>query len=166
MINLSRLFKHLFATSRQTKKYFPSTVLQQIEAAIAESEISHSGQIQVVIETTLSPYALFHQQTPRERAIEVFSLQKIWDTEHNNGVLLYLLMADHAIEIIADRGIHQVVGDDFWQKTCTKIENELKSGFFQKGVLTGVHEIDQILRKFYPSNVITPNELSDEPVII
>ncbi len=166
MLNVSRLFKHLFATSRQTKKYFSTLSLQQIESAIARSEIGHSGQIQVVIETSLSPYALFHHQSPRERAIEVFSLQKIWDTEHNNGVLIYLLMADQAIEIIADRGIHQLVGDGFWQTTCSKIEKQLRDGAFQEGVLAGIHEIDQILREFYPSKLITPNELSDQPVII
>lgn len=166
MLNFSRLFRHLFATTRHTKKFFSSSALQDIENAIAVSEIGHSGQIQVVIETSLSPYALIHRQTPRDRAIEVFSLQNIWDTEHNNGVLIYLLMADHAIEIIADRGIHLNVGDEFWQQTCLKIENQLKNGFFLGGVLEGILEIDQILRKFYPSEVITPNELSDHPIII
>jgi len=166
MLKFSRLFKHLFATTRHTKKYFSASALKDIENAIAASEIGHSGQIQVVIETSLSPYALIHQQSPRDRAIEVFSLQNIWDTEHNNGVLIYLLMADHAIEIIADRGIHLNVGDEFWQQTCRKIENQLKNGFFLGGVLEGILEIDQILRKFYPSEVITPNELSDHPIII
>jgi uncharacterized membrane protein len=166
MIHFSRLFKHLFATSRQTKKYFPASGLQLIEDRIAESEIGHSGQIRVVIETTLSPYAIWHQQSSRERAIEVFSLQKIWDTENNNGVLIYLLMADHAFEIIADRGVHQKVGDEFWKKVCEMMEIRLKNSDFQEGVLTGIHEIDQILRKFYPASVITPNELSDEPILI
>ena len=166
MIHFSRLFKHLFATSRQTKKHFPLSGLQLIEDRIAESEIGHSGQIRVVIETTLSPYAIWHQQSSRERAIEVFSLQKIWDTENNNGVLIYLLMADHAFEIIADRGVHQKVGDEFWKKVCEMMEIHLKNSDFQTGVLTGIYEIDQILRQFYPASVITPNELSDEPILI
>jgi uncharacterized membrane protein len=166
MVNFSRLFKHLFATSRQTKKYFPAFALQQIEASIAASEVGHSGQIRVVIETTLSPYAIWHQQSCRERSIEVFSLQKIWDTENNNGVLIYLLMADHAFEIIADRGVHQKVGDEFWQNVCRAMETHLKNSDFQAGILVGIHEIDQILRKFYPAQVITPNELSDQPTLI
>jgi len=166
MIHFSRLFKHLFATSRQTKKHFPLSGLQLIEDRIAESEIGHSGQIRVVIETTLSPYAIWHQQSSRERAIEVFSLQKIWDTENNNGVLIYLLMADHAFEIIADRGVHQKVGDEFWKKVCEMMEIHLKNSDFQTGVLTGIYEIDQILRQFYPASVITPNELSDKPILI
>jgi hypothetical protein len=166
MIHFSRLFKHLFATSRQTKKHFPLSGLQLIEDRIAESEIGHSGQIRVVIETTLSPYAIWHQQSSRERAIEVFSLQKIWDTENNNGVLIYLLMADHAFEIIADRGVHQKVGDEFWKKVSEMMEIHLKNSDFQTGVLTGIYEIDQILRQFYPASVITPNELSDKPILI
>ncbi len=166
MVNFSRLFKHLFATSRQTKKHFPVSALQQIEARIAKSEVGHSGQIRVVIETTLSPYAIWHQQSSRERSIEVFSLQKIWDTENNNGVLIYLLMADHAFEIIADRGVHQKVGDEFWNNVCKRMEIHLKNGDFHAGVLEGIEEIDQILRKFYPATIITPNELSDKPVLI
>ena len=166
MIHFSRLFKHLFATTRQTKTHFPTSALQMIEDRIAQSEIGHSGQIRVVIETTLSPYAIWHEQSCRERAIEVFSLQKIWDTENNNGVLIYLLMADHAFEIIADRGVHQKVGDDFWKKLCEMMEIHLKNGDFQAGVLEGIQEIDQTLRKFYPASVITPNELSDQPILI
>lgn len=141
-------------------------MLDQIQGAIEKSEIGHSGQIRFVIETTLSPFALIHGQSPKQRALEVFSLMNVWDTENNNGVLIYLLMADHDFEIIADRGLHQKLGDIFWQKVCKEMESHLRKGDFLEGVLIGITRIDEVLRQHYPASVITPNELPDSPVIL
>jgi uncharacterized membrane protein len=110
--------------------------------------------------------AFFKTFKSRERALEVFSMSRIWDTEHNNGVLIYLLIADKAFEIVADRGVHEKVGDEFWARVSNLMEYELKIGAFEKGVLLGISEIDRVLRTIYPVNYITPNELPDEPVII
>ena len=140
--------------------------MHQITDAIAQSEIGHSGQIQFVVETSLSPQALFAGLTPRQRSLELFSLQRVWDTERNNGVLIYLLMADRAFEIVADRGIHQNVGDQFWQLVCQQMADYLKKGDFIGGVECGIHEIDRVLRQHYAADVITPNELPDHPTII
>lgn len=162
----SRLLKHLFANSGNTKKYFNKDVLIRIEQAIAQSEMTHSGQIRFVVETSLSPMALYHHQSSRERALEIFSLFRVWDTEENNGVLIYLLMADHDFEIIADRNIHAKAGQDYWVKVCKEMEVLLKNKQFSEGVLLGIERIHEVLRQHYPAEVITPNELPDHPIII
>jgi len=162
----SRLLKHLFASSGNTKKHFNKDVLIRIEQAIAKSEITHSGQIRFIVETSLSPIALYHRQTARERAIEIFSLFQVWDTAENNGVLIYLLMADHDFEIIADRNIHAKAGQDYWVNVCKEMEVLLKNQQFEDGVLLGIERIHEVLRQHYPAEVITPNELPDQPIII
>jgi uncharacterized membrane protein len=162
----SRLLKHLFASSGNTNKHFNQDVLIRIEQAIAQSEMTHSGQIRFIVETSLSPMALYHRQTARERAIEIFSLFQVWDTAENNGVLIYLLMADHDFEIIADRNIDARAGQDYWVKVCKEMEVLLKNQQFEDGVLLGIERIHAILRQHYPAEVITPNELPDQPIII
>ena len=162
----SRLLKHLFASNSNTKKYFSKDVLMRIEQAIAQSEMTHSGQIRFIVETSLSPMALYHRQSARERAIEIFSLFQVWDTAENNGVLIYLLMADHDFEIIADRNIHVKAGQDYWVRVCKEMEILLKSQQFEEGVLLGIKQIHEVLRQHYPAEVITPNELPDQPIII
>jgi uncharacterized membrane protein len=162
----SRFLKHLFANSGNTKKHFNKDVLIRIQQAITQSENTHSGQIRFVVETSLSPIALYHQQSARERALEIFSLFRIWDTEENNGVLIYLLMADHDFEIIADRNIHLKAGQDYWVKVCKEMEVLLKKRQFSEGVLLGIERIHEVLRQHYPAEVITPNELPDQPIII
>ncbi len=162
----SRLLKHLFASSGNTKKHFSKNVLLRIEKAIAQSEMTHSGQIRFIVETSLSPIALYHRQSARDRAIEIFSLFQVWDTAENNGVLIYLLMADHDFEIIADRNIHLMAGQDYWVNICKEMEVLLKDQKFEDGVLLGIKRIHEVLRQHYPAEVITPNELPDQPIII
>ncbi len=161
-----RLLKHLFASNSKTKKYFHAEALKHIEQAIATSEMTHSGQIRFIVETSLSPMALYNGQSARDRAIEIFSLFQVWDTADNNGVLIYLLMADHDFEIIADRNIHAKAGQDYWVKVCKEMEILLKSQQFEQGVILGIERIHEVLRQYYPAEIITPNELPDQPIII
>lgn len=163
---ISRFLRHVFATHRQTHQRFPPAALARIEAAIAASEIKHNGQIRFIVETALSPSALYDQQTAQQRALEIFSLFGVWDTENNNGVLLYLLMADHDFEIIADRHIHAKAGRAYWEETSTQMQEFLKKGQFEEGVLHGIKRISEVLEKHFPEEVITPNELPDKPLII
>jgi uncharacterized membrane protein len=163
---LSRFIRHLFATHFQTRKKFQPDVMSRIQHAIAASELRHNGQIRFIVETSLSPLALYHGQSARERAIEVFSLFHVWDTANNNGVLIYLLMADHDFEIIADRNIYSRAGHDYWVKTCQEMEKYLKNDQFEEGVLQGIDRITAVLEEHFPEDVVTPNELSDKPLII
>ena len=123
----SRLLKHLFASSGKKKKHFRKDILISIEKDIDKSEMTHSGQIRFIVETSLSPIALYQGQSARERAIEIFSLFQVWETAENNGVLIYLLIADHDFEIIADRNIHVKAGQDYWVTICKEMEVLLKN---------------------------------------
>jgi len=162
----SRLFRHIFTSSRSTQRFFNDAALKRIEQAIAKSEETHSGQIRFIVETALAPLSLYQGQSGQDRALEIFSLFRVWDTADNNGVLIYLLMADHDFEIIADRNIHQKVGQAFWESVCQEMETLLRKGQFEEGVLLGIELIDQALSEHFPAQTITPNELPDQPIII
>jgi len=163
---ISRFIRHIFTSSRSTQRYFNEGALKRIEQAIAKSEETHSGQIRFIVETALAPLSLYQGQSGQDRALEVFSLFRVWDTADNNGVLIYLLMADHDFEIVADRNIHQKVGQAFWGSVCHEMETLLRKGQFEEGVLLGIELIHQALREHFPAQTITPNELPDQPIII
>jgi uncharacterized membrane protein len=122
MNKFERLLRHLFASAARTRMLFSPAVLSQIEAAIGDAEAQHSGEIRFVVETALHPAALWHNVTPRARALQVFALLRIWDTHHNNGVLIYVLRADRAVEILADRGISARVTEAEWQAVCRRFD--------------------------------------------
>lgn len=164
---ISRFFEHLFSCPWTVKHYFCSTGLAIIEQTIAASEANHTGQIRLVVETGLDINEILFNKTPRKRAIELFSHLHIWDTEHNNGVLIYLLLADHDVEIVADRGINLHVGHARWQQICHGMEAKFRQGAFEGGVLHGIVEIGAELETYFPSNgQKSKNELPNKPLIL
>jgi uncharacterized membrane protein len=140
--------------------------MRAIEAAIRESETTHSGEIRFAIEAALDPMALFQGRSARERAVEVFSQLRVWDTERNNGVLIYLLLADRRVEIVADRGIHLDVGRAGWEVVCREMEQAFRQGRFEQGVVEGVRAVASHLVRYYPASGSNLNELPDKPVIL
>ncbi len=165
-MKISRTFKHLFYPGWWLRRDFPPAELAKIESAIAESEKTHSGEIRFAIESALPLKALWRDESTVERAVEVFSLLRVWDTEDNNGVLIYLLLADHKVEITADRNINKVVDTDEWQRICHVMETHFKAGNFGEGVLQGINEISQLLEKNFPIKDNDQNELSNKPVVL
>lgn len=168
---LIRFFKHLVSHAFlgamwQIKQHFPSASLRKIETAITASETTHAGQIRFVVETGLPPLQIIRGKTPKQRALELFSLLNIWDTEHNNGVLIYLLLADRDVEIVADRGVHQHVGNQGWEEICTMMEKHFRAGAFEAGVLQGIQQITQHLSQHFPPTSQQQNELSDRPLVL
>jgi uncharacterized membrane protein len=130
-------------------------------------EQSHAGQIRFAVEAALDLKPLLAGQAARERAIEVFSNLRVWDTEHNNGVLIYLLLAERDVEIVADRGIHIKLGPAVWEAVCQEMETAFRQGKFEEGVIAGIRRVGAHLAQHYPqigSNKI--NELPDKPVLI
>src|SRR5450631_1302002 len=115
MKRVVRLFRHLFETHLLTQRRFPAAVLDRIEAAVREAEARHAGELRVVIETDLDAWSILAGKTPRQRAIEVFAAFHVWDTELNNGVLLYVMCADRVVEIVADRGFNPLVTAAEWR---------------------------------------------------
>jgi uncharacterized membrane protein len=119
-----------------------------------------------VVEGALDGAPLFRNQPARQRALDVFSHLRIWDTAHNNGVLIYLLLADRDVEIVADRGIHAKVGAAVWENICAAMEAEFRQGRFESGVVNGIGAISQQLAQHFPKEGAGPNELPDAPVVI
>ena len=87
---------------------------------------------------------------PRERALDIFSQLRVWDTEHNNGVLIYLLLADRDVEIIADRGIDAHVGAAGWETICRAMEKDFRAGLFEHGVIKGIEDVSRLLARHFP----------------
>lgn len=161
-----RFFKHTFSNPWQVKHRFSPAALRNIEKAISASEKTHAGEIRFAVEAGLDPIEILDKKTPKRRAVELFSHLKIWDTEHNNGVLIYLLLADRDVEIVADRGIDRQVGHDGWEAICRDMEVLFRKGEFEAGVLQGISEIGVVLQKHFPQNGDSKNEVSNKPVIL
>jgi uncharacterized membrane protein len=125
-------------------------VLAAIEQAIKAGEATHSGQVRFVVEGALDGAPLFRDQPARERALDIFSHLRIWDTHHNNGVLIYLLLADRKVEIVADRGIDAKVGAKGWEKICRDMETDFRNGNFEAGVTKGIAEVSNEIAKYFP----------------
>lgn len=165
-MSIGRILKHLLYPPWLVKRYFPPDSLAKIEAAIKASETLHSGEIRFAVESALDWRALFSEEPCRERGIEVFSELLIWDTEQNNGVLIYLLLADHGVEVVADRGINQVVEQSEWQRICHLMEQAFHRGDYHQGVIAGIREIEKHLISHFPPTSDDMNELSNKPVIL
>jgi uncharacterized membrane protein len=140
--------------------------LARIEHAIAEAEKTHAGQICFVVEDALSLKHLLVDLPARDRAIEVFSHMRVWDTEHNNGVLIYLLLADRTVEIVTDRGVHAKLGQDAWDTVCREMESAFSRGKFEEGAIAGIQKVGELLALHYPPQGKKINELPDHPVLI
>jgi uncharacterized membrane protein len=165
-MNIKRISRHLVMTHWQVNRAFPRQTLIAIEKAIKASETAHAGEIRFVVEGALDGAPLFKGQSARERAIDVFSQLRIWDTEHNNGVLIYLLLADRDVEIVADRGIHSKVGSGEWEGICHKMETAFKRAHYEAGVVSGIQAVTRHLIKHFPAIGAGRNELPDKPVVL
>ncbi|MBC3921010.1 TPM domain-containing protein [Undibacterium sp. CY18W] len=164
--NIRRITKHLLTTHNELRRVFPPLSLQAIEQAIKASESSHLGEIRFVVEAALECGPLIRGQTARARAIDVFSQLHIWDTAHNNGVLIYLLLADRDVEIVADRGIHTRTSSDEWEQICRMMESAFKLEQYEQGAIRGIQAVSQHLTKHFPVNGDNLNELPDAVVIL
>jgi uncharacterized membrane protein len=165
-MGIRRIGRHLLAHRWRVRRVFPPAALAAIEAAIKASETAHTGQIRFAVEGALDGAPLFRDQPARERAIDVFSQLRIWDTADNNGVLIYLLLADHDVEIVADRGIDAKVGAAGWEKICKEMETDFRAGDFERGVIRGVEAVSRELATHFPRKGDGANELPDAPVVI
>jgi len=166
IMGIGRIGKHLLSSRWRVHKAFPPQAFDAIELAIKASEASHAGQIRFVVEGALDGAPLFRDQPARERALDIFSQLRIWDTAHNNGVLIYLLLADRDVEIVADRGIDVHVGAAEWQRICRAMEAEFRKGNFQSGVIEGIEAITAHLARHFPGDSSDANELPDAPVVV
>ena len=165
-MDIKRIGKHLLEHHWRVRQVFPKSVLARIEQAIKAGEATHAGQVRFVVEGALDGAPLFRDQPARERALDLFSHLRIWDTAHNNGVLIYLLLADRRVEIVADRGIDEKVGRAGWEEICRDMESDFRSGQFEAGVINGIEAVSRQLAAHFPPEALPRNELPDKPVVI
>ena len=165
-MTIQRIVRHLLVTDRQVNRCFGRSSLNKIEAAIKASEGEHVGEIRFAVEGGLDGAPLFKGQSARERAIELFSQLRVWDTQHNTGVLIYLLLADRAVEIVADRGIHAKVESQAWSKVCRQMEAAFRQSDFEGGVVAGVEAVTQHLKQHFPADRLDRNELPNKPMVL
>ena len=165
-MGIKRIGKHLIEHRWRVRRIFPREVLAVIEQAIKAGEATHSGQVRFVVEGALDGAPLFRDQPARERALDIFSRLRIWDTAHNNGVLIYLLLADRDVEIIADRGIDAKVGTEGWEKICKAMETDFRANDFSGGVIRGIDAVSRQLAAHFPKHGGGRNELPDAPVVM
>ena len=165
-MNLRRTVSHLLFTDWQVRRAFSRECLEAIQVAIHASESLHDGEIRFAVEGGLDGKRLLSNQSPRERAVEVFSQLGVWDTERNNGVLIYVLLADHAVEIVADRGIHARAGTETWQAICIAMQAEFSKLAYQRGALAGIAAVAEALGAHFPPSGAYGNELPDAPVLL
>ena len=165
-MSIRRIGRHLVEHRWRLRRIFSPTVLARIEQAIKAGEATHSGQVRFVVEGALDGGPLFRNQPARERARDIFSQLRIWDTVHNNGVLIYLLLADHDFEIVADRGIDSWVGHAGWEKICQEMGADFRSGDFERGVIKGIAAVSRELAAHFPGSGGGSNELPDAPVVM
>ena len=161
-----RLLRHVVTDHLAVKRTFAAPALAAIEQAIAAGERTHRGQVCFAVEGALPPLRVLRKLTPRERALEVFGLLRVWDTEENAGVLIYLLLADRDVEIVADRGIDRAVDAAQWQAICTRMEKAFRDGRFADGVTAGIADISAVLARHFPRTGAGTNEIPDKPVLL
>jgi hypothetical protein len=165
-MRIGRIARHLIEHHWRARRTFTPAVLTSIQAAIKAGEQTHAGQVRFAVEGALDGAPLFRNQPARERAIDIFSQLRIWDTEHNNGVLIYLLLADRVVEIIADRGIDAKVGPEGWAGICRDMEADFADGRFEAGAIRGIEAVSRQLEKYFPPTGPHANELPDQPVVM
>ncbi|WP_426700611.1 TPM domain-containing protein [Rhodanobacter sp. Col0626] len=167
MTHMQRLFAHLFGGWFQMRRSFPASLLDEMAAAIAAGERTHQGEVCFAIESRLAPLAVLDGLDAPTRARQVFSQLRVWDTEYNSGVLFYVLMAEHRIEIVADRGIAAKVAAGEWDELCARMRECYARGQWRDGSLEGIAAAHALLVRHFPGDGrANPDELPDRPVLL
>lgn len=162
-----RAIRHGFTGVWPVRRQFDARALAAIQGAIARSETRHGAEIRFAVEASLTPAECWAQLTPRERAWQIFAEQGVWNTEHNNGVLIYLLWADHAVEIVVDRDAHRRIPEEVWIQACDILRQALRANHGPQGVVAAIERVSQGLAQAYPATLPpNPNELSNAPILL
>jgi hypothetical protein len=161
-----RILRHWLASLRPARKLMPAASLAQIEHEIELAERTHAGEIRVAVETALALPLLWHKLSARDRALQVFASLGVWDTRHNNGVLIYVLLGDRAVEIVADRGIAEHIPAPEWQALCNEVSERFRQGDPTAGCCVAVQSVGRRLARFFPASAGEGNELPNQPVLL
>jgi uncharacterized membrane protein len=164
---LLRILRHRWLDEADTRRAIPPALLRALAERVADSERRHTGEIRIYVEAGLPMSYLWRDATPRERAIAMFGKLGVWDTEQNNGVLIYLLLAERAIEIVADRGLGRHVSAAQWQEIVQGMSEAFRAGRYEEGLKQAVDAVTGLLVRHFPAapGAANANELPDEPVL-
>ncbi len=161
-----RALRHLMTGSGTGRRCFPEPVLADIAAAIAAGEQRHRAEVRLVVEPALPFGAALDGIANRDRARELFVQYGVWDTEENCGVLIYVNLADHAVDIVADRNVGRRIAEDEWQAVCRTMTQAYKRGEFRGGTVAALNALADLLQRHFPADGARPNQLPDEAVIL
>jgi uncharacterized membrane protein len=164
---LRRILRHRWLDESDTRRAIPPELAERLGRRVAASEQRHTGEIRIYVEAGLPLSYLWRDATPRERAVAMFGKLRMWDTEQNNGVLIYLLLAEHAIELVADRGLARKVPQAEWQAIVQRMGSAFHEGRFEEGLTHALAEVSALLVQHFPlqAGAADRNELPDEPVL-
>jgi uncharacterized membrane protein len=165
-VNAARLLRHIWSTRWTTRRHFTPQVLGDVEAAIREAESLHAGEIRFVVQTSLDLAQLLQDLAPRSRALQLFGQLGVWDTAENNGVLIYVLLADRVVEIVADRGIARRISQSEWDGVCREMERHYREGRFGEGSVAGIRAVGSLLSRHFPGRAAAADELPNQPVLL
>lgn len=163
-MNASRIARHIFMPRRSLRRAFDAAALSAIERAITDTEKTHGGEVRIALEASLDPAELFSGLAPRQRALQVFAQLGVWDTELNNGVLIYVLWADRDVEIVADRGYNGRVSAQEWSDVCQRMEQLFSQGAASQAAIAGIQAAGALIARHFPA--VDRNELPDRPVVL
>ena len=163
---LARLWLNLFGAWFQLSRWFPLATMHRLRDEIAEGERRHAGELCLAIEPRFSPLAVLRGLSVRARAQQVFALLRVWDTQDNSGVLLYLHLAERRVELVADRGIAARVDPALWQALCEDFATGMRAGPPDAAVSRCLARINALLAEHFPAAEDNPRELPDEPVVL
>ncbi len=165
-MDIGRWLRHLLAPQWWVLRAFDRATLDAIEKAVSASESRHRGELRFVAEGGLPVAHLWRRATPRERAIELFSALRVWDTAENSGILIYVQMADRCVEIVADRGIAARVRQDDWERICRTMEQAFRGGDYRGGAVAAIAAASELLAQHLPPGTANPDELPDRPLVV
>jgi uncharacterized membrane protein len=165
-MRLERFWRHVTMSPARARRAFPPAVMEALRREIAAQEKRHRGELCFIVEAELTTAQLWADVTPRQRARELFALHGVWNTEENNGVLVYLLLADRSVQIVADRGIERNVGPAEWRRIAHEMEERFRAGRFEEGAVAGVRGVSDLLATHYPAREGDRNEIPDRPLLI
>lgn len=165
-MDMRRFWRHIVMTPWKASRAFPPAARGAIGRAVAADEKRHRGEVRFVIEAELTTAQLWRGVGSRARAIELFARLGVWDTAENTGVLVYVLLADQKVEIVADRGISAAVPQAQWQAICASMQDAFRAGRFEDGAVAGVRAISDSLARHFPAGQTNANELPDQPVML
>lgn len=164
---VTRILKHRWVDEADTRRAIPPALVDKLAQCVADSERRHTGEIRIYVESGLPLSYLWRKATPRERAVAMFGKLGVWDTEQNNGVLIYLLLAEHRIEVVADRGLDRHVPDEQWTMLVSSMAVQFRAGCFEAGLLRAIDIVDRVLVEHFPAppDKVNPDELPNAPVL-